>query len=1299
MDAAAAPGGRDGEEKEEKRGSGGGDAGDKRVSFTGLFRYADGTDVMLMLLGTVGALANGVTQPIMTLIFGQVIDAFGGSVAMGDVLQRVNKAVLNFVYLGIATAVVSFLQVSCWTMTGERQATRIRSLYLKSVLRQEIAFFDVEMTTGQVVSRMSGDTVLVQDAIGEKVGKFQQLIATFVGGFVIAFVKGWLLSLVMLACIPPVVIAGGIVSKMLSKISSKGQTSYSDAGNVVEQTLGNIKTVVSFNGEKQAIATYNKLIHKAYKAAVEEGITNGFGMGSVFFIFFSSYGLAIWYGGKLILSRGYSGGDVINILFAIMTGAMSLGNATPCMAAFAEGQSAAYRLFATIKRKPEIDPDDPTGKQLEDIKGDVDLKHVYFSYPARPEQLIFDGFSLHVSSGTTMAIVGESGSGKSTVISLVERFYDPQAGEVLIDGINIKNLRLDWIRGKIGLVNQEPLLFMTSIKDNISYGKEDATIEEIKRAAELANAANFIDKLPNGYDTMVGQRGAQLSGGQKQRIAIARAIIKDPRILLLDEATSALDVESERIVQEALNRIMVNRTTLVVAHRLSTVRNADCISVVQQGKIVEQGPHDELIMNPDGAYSQLIRLQESQEEEHQKDQRLSDPRSKSRSLSLKRSISRGSAGNSSRHSLTLPFGMPGSVELLEGNDANRENQKEQADDSEAPKKAPMGRLAGLNKPELPILLLGALAAGVHGVLFPMFGLMISNAIKTFYEPPHELRKHSSFWGLMCVVLGIVSIVSVPVEYFLFGVAGGKLIERIRALSFRSIVHQEVSWFDDPKNSRLTTITLFNVLFSLFLLKVRNWCTNGQIVFYSGALGAKLSVDALNVRRLVGDNLALLTQVISTLITGFVIAFVADWKLTLIILCVMPLSGAQGYAQVKFLKGFSQDAKMLYEDASQVATDAISSIRTVASFCAEKRVMTIYDHKCEASKNQGVRTGMVGGLGFGFSFMMMYLTYGLCFYVGGQFVRHNKSSFGDVFKVFFALMLATIGVSQTSALASDSTKAKDSSISIFALLDRKSKIDSGSDEGLTLDEVKGDIDFRHVSFKYPSRPDVQIFSDFTLHIPSGKTVALVGESGSGKSTVISLLERFYNPDSGTISLDGVEIKSLKLNWLRDQMGLVGQEPVLFNDTIRANIAYGKHGEVTEEELIKVAKAANAHEFISSLPQGYDTTVGERGVQLSGGQKQRVAIARAILKDPRILLLDEATSALDAESERIVQDALDNVMVGRTTIIVAHRLSTIKSANIIAVLKDGAIVEKGRHETLMNIKDGFYASLVELRSASS
>jgi ATP-binding cassette subfamily B (MDR/TAP) protein 1 len=295
-------------------------------------------------------------------------------------------------------------------------------------------------------------------------------------------------------------------------------------------------------------------------------------------------------------------------------------------------------------------------------------------------------------------------------------------------------------------------------------------------------------------------------------------------------------------------------------------------------------------------------------------------------------------------------------------------------------------------------------------------------------------------------------------------------------------------------------------------------------------------------------------------------------------------------------------------------------------------------------------------------------------------------------------LAAVGVSQSSALSTNATKARDSAISIFSIIDRKSRIDSSSDEGAIMENVTGSIDFNNVSFKYPSRPDVQIFSDFTLHIPSQKTIALVGESGSGKSTIIALLERFYDPDSGNISLDGVEIRSLKVSWLRDQMGLVGQEPVLFNDTIRANITYGKHSEVTEEEITAVAKAANAHEFVSSLPQGYDTVVGEKGVQLSGGQKQRVAIARAILKDPKILLLDEATSALDAESERVVQDALDRVMVNRTTIVVAHRLSTIKGADMIAVLKEGKIAEKGKHEALLRIKDGAYASLVQLRSNS-
>ncbi|XP_048564125.1 ABC transporter B family member 9-like isoform X2 [Triticum urartu] len=980
--------------------------GARKVPFFSMFRYASRADMALMAVGTVAAMVNGMGDPLMTVVFAAVIDCFG---AGDNVLQRVSKVVMYYIYLGIGTALASFLQVSCWTMTGERQSIRIRSLYLEAVLKQDVSFFDVEMTTGEAISRMSADTVLVQDALGEKVGKYAQLLTTFVGCFIIGFVRGWMLALVMLACIPPNILSFAIMSRLRSQISARRQASYADAGNVVEQTIGAIRTA---------------------------------------------------------------------------------------------------------------------------------------------------------------------------------------------------------------------------------------------------------------YETMVGQNGAQLSGGQKQRIAIARAILKNPRVLLLDEATSALDMESERVVQEALNRIMVGITTLIVAHRLSTVRNADCIAVVHQGKVAERGVHDDLIKDPDGAYSHLIRLQQANTEETPEMPYVAGSRFKSTSLSLEQSI-RDSPRNRRQHS-SKSVGLSRSDDLFR-HVASREEHLE-IGDSEARKKAPIGRLFNLSRPEAPILLLAIIAATVHGLLFPSFSIMMSGGIRTFYYPAHQLRKDSTFWALMCLLMAIISLVSIQLEFYLFGVAGGKLIERVRALSFQSIIHQEVAWFDDPSNS-------------------------------SGALGARLFIDALNIRRLVGDNLAVLVQCTVTLICGFGIAFASDWKLTLSIIGVIPFLGLQNYIQLRFLKGFGEDAKVMYEDASQVVAEAIGSIRTVASFGAEKRVITLYSQKCQASMKQGIRSGMVGGVGFSSSNLMLYLTYALCFYVGAQFVHDGKSTFQNVFRVYFALVFTAFGISQTSDMASDSTKGRESATSILAFIDRKPKIDSTSDEGIKLEKVDGTIEFNHVRFKYPSRPDVQIFSDFTLGIASGKTTALVGESGSGKSTVIALLERFYDPDSGTISLDGTELRKLTLSWLRDQMGLVSQEPVLFNDTIRANIAYGKRGEATEEEIITVAKAANAHEFISSLPQGYNTNVGERGTQLSGGQKQRVAIARAILKDPRILLLDEATSALDAELEHIVQDTLDQVMVSRTTIVVAHCLSTIKGADMIAVIKDGSVAEKGKHESLMGIKGGVYASLVELHSKAA
>ncbi|KAL0398392.1 UNVERIFIED_CONTAM: ABC transporter B family member 9 [Sesamum radiatum] len=1132
----------------------------QKVPFYKLFSFADRLDVALMTIGTVSAIGNGLTQPVMTVIFGELINSFAGT-DTSQVVHVISKISLKFVYLAIGAGIASLLQMMCWMVTGERQAARIRGLYLKTILRQDIEFFDTQTTTGEVIGRMSGDTILIQEAMGEKVGKFIQFMSTFFGGFAIAFIKGWRLALVLSSCIPALVIAGGCVALIMSKMSSRSQTAYAEAGNIAEQTVGAIRTVASYTGEKRATEMYDRKLQTAYASTVKQGLATGFGVGVT----------------------------------------------SPSLNAFAAGQAAAYKMFETIKRTPKIDAADTRGIELEDMKGEIELKDVYFRYPARPEVQIFAGFSLYVPSGKTAALVGQSGSGKSTVISLVERFYDPDAGEVLIDGVNLKDLRLRWIRGKIGLVSQEPILFATTLKENILYGKEDATDEEIRRAIQLANAATFINKLPQGLDTMVGEHGTQLSGGQKQRIAIARAILKDPKVLLLDEATSALDTESERIVQAALDNVMTNRTTVIVAHRLTTIRNADIIAVVHAGKLVEQ----ETVLDLDRSSS----------------------KSSSRRFSLRKSSSKGS----SRRSFSLSYGIPGFLDIQESETPDDDIDKKDKKTLIKRKKVSIQRLAHLNKPELPYLLLGS------------------------------LKKDSKFWALMMVVLGACTLVALPVQNYFFGIAGGKLIQRIRSLSFKKVVHQEISWFDDPANS-------------------------------SGAVGARLSTDASTVRGLVGDALGLIVQNIATVLAGLVIAFTANWLLAIIILLVLPLVGLQGFLQMRFYSGFSADAKVMYEEASQVANDAVGSIRTVASFSAEDKVMKMYEAKCEAPLKQGVRLGIVSGASFGAGSFALYCAQAFCFYIGAVLINHDRATFGEVFKVFFALTMAATGVSHASATAPDVNKVKDSAASIFELLDSKPKIDSSSDEGTTLASVSGLIEFQHVSFKYPTRSDVQIFKDLCLTIPPGKTVALVGESGSGKSTVISLIERFYNPDSGKIFLDKVEIQSFKISWLRQQMGLVSQEPILFNDTIRANIAYGKKGDVREEEIIEATKASNAHNFISGLPQGYATNVGERGIQLSGGQKQRIAIARAILKDPKILLLDEATSALDAESERIVQDALDRVMVNRTTVVVAHRLTTIVGADIIAVVKNGVICEKGRHDALMQIKDGVYASLVSLHTSS-
>ncbi|CAA6668815.1 unnamed protein product [Spirodela intermedia] len=1013
-----------------------------------------------MVLGTIGSLASDVSMSLVSFLIGRMADAFGEAADIHDVIRRVS---LHFVYLAIDAGVESFLHVTCRMVTGERQAARIRNLYLKSILRQEIGFFDQGDVHG--------------GSHGQDVSKFIHLVSTFVGGFVTAFARPG--SSPSSCCLPsPLFVAGAAMSTLFVRMASRGQTAYAETSVIVKQTIGIIRTVVSFTGDNLALEKYAKSFRASYKASCQETLAAAAGIGTVLGIIIFGFALGIWYGSRLILDKGYSGGDVFSVILSILFASLSLGQTSPCISAFAAGKAAGFKMFETIEKKPEIDAYDEAGGPP---GGDAELRDPHFSYPARPEEPVFTGLSLVIPTGTATALVAQSGSGKST------------SGAVLIDGVDLRVLHLRWIRGKIGLHPGQHRL-----------RQRRATVEEVRAASELANATKFLDKIPQGS-------AGRSCPGEKQRVAIARAILKNPCILLLDEATSALDAESEHIVEEALDRVMKDRTTVIVAHLLEHPRS-DAPST-------------------------------------------RDPRWE----------------NSSRHS-SVAFVMSAEIGIydVEAAPGMEESPAElEGELSWAAREPPsVSRLAAMNKPEIPVLLLG--------------------------QSPR--RWPASSCRCSAFLLGLIQARS----YF-FAVAGARLVKRIRMRTFEKVLNMEMAWFDEPQTRAA----------------------------------------------LVGDALAMVVQNFAAMLAGLIIAFVASWQLSLIVL-------------------------MMYEEASQVADDALGSIRTVASFSAEDKVMELYKNKSEGPVNAGWQD-LISGIGFGISFFCSSTSYATTS-TRAKFVEDGKTTILGVFQSWRDRL------SQSSGMAPDSSKARSAIASVFAILDRKPKIEPSDLSGKT-PEVKGKIPFRHVSVRYPMRPEVQIFQDLCLIIHAGKTVALVGESGCGKSTAIALLHRFYDPDLGQIMLDGEDIWSFQLRWLRwlwRQMGLVSQEPVLFNDSIRANIAYCKDGGASEAEIVAAAEAANAHKLISSLQQ-VDPPITRRGTRrwsvsrkstCRGGQKQRVAIARAIVKDPRIVLLDAATSALDAESERVVQDALDRLIVNRTTVIVAHRLSTIKGADLIAIVKNGA-----------------------------
>ncbi|XP_067865118.1 ATP-dependent translocase ABCB1-like isoform X3 [Heterodontus francisci] len=1010
------------------------------------------------------------------------------------------------------------------------------------------------------------------------------------------------------------------------------------------------------------LTEYEVNLNHAKELGIKKSVITSISIGLQQFLLFCSYALAFWYGSKLVVDEpeNYSIGHVLIVFFSIMVGAISLGQATPNLEGVSQAQGAAYNVYSLIAKHRPIDSSSKDGYKPDSIRGDIEFKNIHFTYPARPDTKTLKGLNMKILSGKTVALVGASGCGKSTTIQLLQRFYDPDAGEITLDGHDIRTLNVKWLRQRIGIVSQEPILFATTIAENIRYGREDVTDGEIEQAAREANAYDFISTLPDEFNTMVGERGAQLSGGQKQRIAIARALVRNPKILLLDEATSALDTQCESVVQAALDKARAGRTTIVIAHRLSTISSADVIAAFGNGVVTEQGTHSEL-MNRKGIYYFLVMQQSSDKEsdcDEEKDVALEEVKQPEddeyRSVNI---ISRSSLKQKSSRKLhQFPSSEP--TATIEDNEQEKEPEENFPDVS-------YSQILALNKPEWSCIVTGIIAAIVCGTVMPAFAVVFSRIIGVFAIIDPELkRQKSAMLSLIFLALGAVYFVSYSLQGYLFGKSGEILTMRLRGLSFKAILNQEISWFDDQKNA-------------------------------VGVLITRLATDASQVKGATGTRLGLMSMNVCTMCAAVILAFIFGWQLAFVILCCIPVLICANLIAMKSVSGHaSKDSKFL-EESGKISTEAVENIRTVASLTREDTFYKRYMEHVDKPYRTSLSKAPFYGFSYGLAQCVGIFVNAAVFRFGAWLIVNCFMVFEDVFLVFVVIVSASMKIGQTSSFAPDYTKAKVSAQKIMQLLQRKPLVDSCSEEGEKLSNFEGNIEFCNVKFVYPTRPDLQVLQGLNVKVNKGQTLALVGSSGCGKSTSIQLLERFYDAIDGQVMADGKDVRGLHLMWLRQQMGIVSQEPILFDCSIAENIAYGDNSKaVTQQEIEEAAKAANIHNFIQSLPDAYNTRVGDKGTQLSGGQKQRIAIARALIRKPKILLLDEATSALDNESEKIVQQALDEARQGRTCIIISHRLSTIQNADIITVIQNGSVVEKGTHNQLL-AKEGAYYALVHVQ----
>uniref|UniRef100_A0A0N5AVA3 ABC transporter ATP-binding protein n=1 Tax=Syphacia muris TaxID=451379 RepID=A0A0N5AVA3_9BILA len=1290
-----------------------------------LYSFADKVDVQLMIAGVIFSLVQAVLPPFVWLIMGDFIslaimreetklnktryieqmynDETGSfNQTIGQYLEKqsvvdakfADSAIPVFIAmltLSVSTFIAAFLQRLSWEFCGIRQVIRIKKAYIWKLLNMDVSWLE-SRHSGQVASMLHNHADGIYEGIADHLPMVVFISAYLLVSTSVCFYIQWDVTLVMFLALPLLIVTRLIFSKWFCKTTDEEQKLTAKMTNLVQETFSCIRTVIAFGAQRQTITKYERLT-KEHNLMTEQRLTAS----SIYdalaqvllteFIFTAALCYGMWRVGSE--NPGRLAALAINMLYMCVT-SISIGFH---LNGAAKAQENALEMNEIFEESPLIECYKERHKESFICKkakkrGKITFKDIHFAYPSRPDIEVLKGVSFSVDSGEHVAIVGPSGSGKSTLTALMLRFYDPIKGSVYLDDINLKDMNPDVLRAQIGLVSQEPVLFDGTISDNIRYGRLDATQTEVNEAARKAEAWQFICALPEGMKTRVGDRnglhsrGTQLSGGQKQRVAIARAVIRSPSVVIFDEATSALDTKHEAEVQKAIDAASVGNTTITIAHRLSTVRNADRIIVLDSGKIIEEGSPEELLDKKDGRFYKMYN-----------DQKLDSipvPPVKKGSLvqhfsmtqtdivdaeTYRRAWARSSLGahkrlgksysviSTDRKKLALPVMSRKRTNAFQRNIMEvAVEEKTFDDDNILPGSVinfrALWRLIRNYRAGYRHILIAIPITIFRGVFFLLVCFEVSSVLEIALAPSDEMAQQVFITAAVYTALIIIKTMFEAVGRLFVAMYGHGFSGYLRSEMFRKILRHGAAYFDEERN------------------------TPGRLVYM-------MVNDTSTLNRILGEKVDLLLPAVVCSILSVTLALIINWKVALLCGFQFPAFCLFRYVEISETSKRQHQIIEHEKKVADLATVVLSNMSTIKAYTLQEHFNTLFYDVLKPLQRTMRRQSCISAFVFGCQFSFTYILIAITIHFGKIMMLSNEITPFDYLRVVLLTQFGANFISQLIASVGDIKKARTASKHILHVINEKAvDMNNLSDEGLR-PRLSGRILLKNVEFRYPSRPLAPVLKDLTFKVAPEESVAIVGPSGSGKSTIISLLQRMYTATNGEVLFDKYDVRQLNPAYLKRVVVSVEQEPTLFSFTIRENIGYGlPEDEATEEKIEQAAKMANIHDFIVSLPQGYNTEVGEFGTQLSGGQKQRIAIARALIREPTVLLLDEATAALDTASEKAVQSALESATKNCTCIHVAHRLSSIRTVSRIIVLVDGEIAEQGTHQELMEQKGLYY-----------